>query len=200
MALKRAGRRKLAPEIVAERQAVMSALQSVVQMLGGIVGPHVEVTLHQLSGPQDALAADQGLTVLSGGGRHLRAAKVVFRDRDGEPYAVVRVSADLSQFEVAHAWLGLLLQPLQQAGVLAADRPQMDLLMQDIIRDAVRLTGKPLAMMNKQEKIAAVRAMQHRGLFIAKGGVEQAAGALGVSRYTIYNYLEAVRQENDRTD
>jgi predicted transcriptional regulator YheO len=36
--------------------------------------------------------------------------------------------------------------------------------------------------------------MQQRGLFIVKGGVERAAAALGVSRYTIYNYLEALRQ------
>jgi hypothetical protein len=35
--------------------------------------------------------------------------------------------------------------------------------------------------------------MMQRGLFIVKGGVERAASALGVSRFTIYNYQEALR-------
>ncbi|MNG32588.1 hypothetical protein D3C84_1186390 [compost metagenome] len=47
--------------------------------------------------------------------------------------------------------------------------------------------------MNKQAKVEAVRIMQERGLFIVKGGVEKAASALGVTRYTIYNYLEQLR-------
>jgi predicted transcriptional regulator YheO len=49
--------------------------------------------------------------------------------------------------------------------------------------------------MNKQAKVEAVRVMQERGLFIVKGGVEKAAAALGVSRYTVYNYLEQLRGE-----
>lgn len=198
MATQRASRRKLAPEIVAERRVVLEALHSVVQMLGGVAGTHVAVTLTELNGPRDALASQHGQAVLNDGGRHLRVATTVFRDGDGVPYAALRVSADLSQFELAHAWLGQLLQPLQQAGVVVAEPPEMDGLMQEIIRDAVRLAGKPLVLMNKQEKIAAVRTMQQRGLFIVKGGVEQAAGALGVSRYTIYNYLDALRQELPR--
>lgn len=42
--------------------------------------------------------------------------------------------------------------------------------------------------------IQAVQAMMQRGLFIVKGGVERAATALGVTRFTIYNYLEALRE------
>jgi predicted transcriptional regulator YheO len=36
--------------------------------------------------------------------------------------------------------------------------------------------------------------MQRRGLFIVKGGVERAAAALGVSRFTIYNYMERIKR------
>ena len=50
-----------------------------------------------------------------------------------------------------------------------------------------------LGKMNKKAKVEAVRVMQERGLFIVKGGVEKAASALGVTRYTIYNYLEQLR-------
>lgn len=32
-------------------------------------------------------------------------------------------------------------------------------------------------------------------MFIVKGGIEKAAAALGVTRYTIYNYLDEIRDE-----
>jgi len=51
--------------------------------------------------------------------------------------------------------------------------------------------------MNKKAKLEAVRQMQDRGIFIVKGGVEKAAKALGVTRYTIYNYLEEIRQSQN---
>jgi hypothetical protein len=35
--------------------------------------------------------------------------------------------------------------------------------------------------------------MFDRGLFIVEGGVEKAAEALGVTRFTIYNYLDAAK-------
>lgn len=239
---KRVRRRKLAPEIIAERRAIMGALHSVVQMLGTIIGPHVEVVLHDLTTPESSVAAlanghisqrevgasilegprqDQGFTRLSeelatrgaavhtvvgayptitGDNRRLKSSTVILRDSDGEPFAALCLNADLSQFEMAHAWLGQLLQPLQPTGAVAAAKPEMDVLMEDIISDAVRRTGKPLAMMSKLEKISAVRDMQQRGLFIVKGGVEHAAAALGVSRYTIYNYLEALRQQDSLAD
>lgn len=219
----------------------MGALHSVVQMLGSIVGPHVEVVLHDLTTPEASVAAlanghisnrkvgasilegpreDQGFTRLSeeldtrgvavhtvvdgyatvtGDNRRLRSATVIFRDGAGEPFGALCLNADMSQFEMAHAWLGQLLQPLQPTNTTATGKPELDVLMREIISDAVRRTGKPLAMMSKVEKISAVRAMQQRGLFIVKGGVEHAAGALGVSRYTIYNYLEALRQEDGLT-
>ncbi len=47
--------------------------------------------------------------------------------------------------------------------------------------------------MKKPQKVEAVRQMQDRGIFIVKGGIEKAAAALGVTRYTIYNYLEQIR-------
>ena len=67
----------------------------------------------------------------------------------------------------------------------------MELLMSEIIQASLQRSGQ--GRMNKQAKVEAVRVMQERGLFIVKGGVEKAASALGVTRYTIYNYLEQLR-------
>jgi predicted transcriptional regulator YheO len=71
--------------------------------------------------------------------------------------------------------------------------------MKEIIAESVQRFGKPVSAMGKEEKIHAVDAMMQRGLFIVKGGVERAASALGVTRFTIYNYFDALRQRSADT-
>jgi predicted transcriptional regulator YheO len=73
---------------------------------------------------------------------------------------------------------------------------QMDTLMQEIIAEAVGKGGSA-ARMRREDKIQAVGAMQRRGLFIVKGGVERAAAALRVSRFTIYNYMDQLRRREE---
>lgn len=138
-----------------------------------------------------------GYTTVTADGRTLKSASAIFRDASGVPFATLCLNADVSVFQATHAWLEQMLQPFRQAEAqaaasataVAAAPPQMDALMQEIIGDAV-----PLAKMSKEEKIQAVREMQRRGLFIVKGGVQRAAAALQVSRFTIYNYMEELRR------
>lgn len=132
-------------------------------------------------------------------GRELRSASAIFRDASGQPFATLCLNADLSGFQAAHGWLSQMLKPMVQAAAQPQPQPQhpqesqMDALMQEIISEAVGPGGSAKAM-TREEKIQAVGAMQRRGLFIVKGGVERAAGALGVSRFTVYNYMEQLRR------
>jgi predicted transcriptional regulator YheO len=136
-------------------------------------------------------------------GRELRSASAIFRDASGEPFATLCLNADLSGFQAVHGWLAQMLRPMVapapvsgQAQALPATSsaaPQMDTLMQEIISEAVGPGGSAESM-NREGKIQAVGAMQRRGLFIVKGGVERAAAALQVSRFTIYNYMEQLRR------
>ncbi len=230
--------RRLPPATQLERQQLMKALHPVVQMLGTIVGDHIEVVLHDLTRPEHSIVAiahghvsnrrvgqsilsgpkdDQAFTAakksltkggeaehsivdgyptLTRSGQRLKSSTVIFRDADGEPYAALCLNADLSIVEAAHAWLGRLLHSDRAPQKVLDEPPEMDALMNEIISDAVRRLRKPVSMMNKQEKVQAVQAMMQRGLFIVKGGVERAAAALGVTRFTIYNYLEALRAQS----
>jgi predicted transcriptional regulator YheO len=124
-------------------------------------------------------------------GRTLRSATAVFRDADGAPFASLCVNADISGLAAAQAFLDQLQPLLQPAAVAAAEPADMEVLMAQIIQASLARLG--VGKMTKHAKVEAVRVMQERGLFIVKGGVEKAAAALGVSRFTVYNYLEQLR-------
>ncbi len=60
-----------------------------------------------------------------------------------------------------------------------------------MIADVERELGAPLAGLSREDKQAAVRMLDTRGAFLLRKAVEDIADAMGVSRITIYNYLNA---------
>ena len=51
--------------------------------------------------------------------------------------------------------------------------------------------GAQLAELSREGKQAAVRLLDARGAFLLRRAVDDVADAMGVSRITIYNYLNA---------
>ena len=54
--------------------------------------------------------------------------------------------------------------------------------------------GGPLPSLAREDKQRAVRLLDERGAFILRRAVEDVADAMGVSRITIYNYLNAIHR------
>ncbi len=55
--------------------------------------------------------------------------------------------------------------------------------------------GGEVSTLSRDEKQQVVRMLNDRGAFLIRGAVEEVADLMGVSRITIYNYLNATRRE-----
>jgi hypothetical protein len=64
-----------------------------------------------------------------------------------------------------------------------------------LIAQVERDLGAPLAALSRDDKQRAVQSLDDMGAFTLRRGVEDVADALGVSRFTVYNYLNAVHGE-----
>lgn len=62
-----------------------------------------------------------------------------------------------------------------------------------LFEQAVAVVGKQAATMSTEEKTELVRVLENKGAFQIKGAVDQVAMLAGVSKYTVYNYLQKVR-------
>ena len=67
----------------------------------------------------------------------------------------------------------------------------------DILRMAEREIGAPANEWERAEKQRVVRMLDERGAFLLRGAVDDIAQIMGVSRITIYNYLNALESESD---
>ena len=63
-----------------------------------------------------------------------------------------------------------------------------------LIESVERELGDSLPNLSRTGKQAAVRLLYERGAFLLRKGVEDVAAAMGVSRITIYNYINAMEQ------
>ncbi|GAB3968126.1 helix-turn-helix domain-containing protein [Streptomyces sparsus] len=73
--------------------------------------------------------------------------------------------------------------------VLAVRLPHLSDSLDHLLADLERRHGKPLRELDRKTKQTVVRILETRGAFSVRHGVETVAGALGVSRFTVYNYL-----------
>ncbi len=65
----------------------------------------------------------------------------------------------------------------------------------DRLIDAVETElGGRLPLLSREDKQRAVRLLDERGAFILRRAVEDVADAMGVSRITVYNYLNAIHR------
>lgn len=78
--------------------------------------------------------------------------------------------------------------------VIAVRLPQLSDSLDHILAAMERRHGMPLADLDRKTKQSVVRTLEARGAFSVRHGVETVAGALGVSRFTVYNYLNRERE------
>jgi hypothetical protein len=91
--------------------------------------------------------------------------------------------------DVVLAWRG--------RDAVAVRLPQLADSLDRILASMERDHGKPLAELDRRAKQRVVRTLEARGAFAVRHGVETVASALGVSRFTVYNYLN---RENAGSD
>ncbi|MFE1763583.1 helix-turn-helix domain-containing protein [Streptomyces angustmyceticus] len=80
---------------------------------------------------------------------------------------------------------------------VAVRLPHLSESLDHILAELQRRHGMPLAELDRRTKQSVVRILESRGAFSVRHGVETVAGALGVSRFTVYNYLNRENAAKD---
>ena len=86
--------------------------------------------------------------------------------------------------------------PLVYDGVLVAAvrLPALHGALERLIDAVEKELGRRLPDLNREQKQRAIRLLDERGAFTLRRAVEDVADAMGVSRITVYNYLNAIHR------
>lgn len=66
----------------------------------------------------------------------------------------------------------------------------LDRMIETVERDA----GAEFALMDRSQKQVAVRTLDEQGAFLLRGAVDRIARSMGVSRVTLYSYINALER------
>ena len=184
-------------EVVIHELSERSADSSIVAIENGHVsgrkagdGPS-HIVLEQL-GQEDPDAEDQiGYLTRTPDGKILKSSSIYIRDGQGKIAAILGINFDISALQMFENALHEIISP-DQHEQKEPERITLNVadLLDDLIRQADELVGKPVALMTKDDKVKAIRYLSNSGaLLITKSG-DKIAKHFGISKYTLYSYLD----------
>jgi uncharacterized protein YqgV (UPF0045/DUF77 family) len=140
-------------------------------------------------------------------GNHVDAAVSAFTERDLTVELGPFSSVSGGSLEAIGDAVGAMVIDAMRAGAtninvqVAADADRLGSItlhdaLEGMMRAAERELGSESSEWNREDKQRVVRMLDERGAFLLRGAVDDIATAMGVSRITIYNYLNAINSSD----
>ena len=126
-------------------------------------------------------------------GRVLKSTSVLFRNKKGDPIASLCINLDITPYQtIEHVLHGITHYNTDEQHTEHFSNDINEIL-ESLIQECEQEIGKPIASISRDEKVLMVRKMDERGAFQIKRAAPLIAKRLGVTRYTVYNYLNESR-------
>ena len=127
-------------------------------------------------------------------GRILKSSTFYIRDDDGSISYIFSLNYDITAFTAASTAIQSLIATKDNLPDLTGDSPRqithnVNELLDLLIEQAVAQVGKPVAMMNKDDKVAVVQYLDHAGAFLITKSGDKVSSYLGISKFTLYSYM-----------
>ena len=182
----------------------LSHVESSIVMLEGDVthrkigGPATNYLLKLLREGGDKAANSANYKTVLPDGRILRSSTIFIRDDAGKIVGSLCLNQDLTDFIVARNLMeeGTSFGPPDVEPPKETFAQDISEVMESVVDTEVSLFQKPVAYMQKEDKLGIVARLEQKGIFAVKNAVEYEAECLGVSNFTVYNYLKEVRGKN----
>ena len=130
-------------------------------------------------------------------GKILKSSTVYIRDRKGRVSAILAINYDISRLILMEE----ALHDLTSTGEEIPSEPEritnVSDLLDELIQQSVALVGKPAAVMNKEDKVKAIQFLSQNGAFLITKSGDKVAKYFGISKYTLYSYIDMNKQEGN---
>ena len=127
-------------------------------------------------------------------GKILKSSTIYIRDSRENVIAILGINYDISRLLMVED----ALRDLVSTGEPTQSEPEkitnVNDLLDELIQQSVALTGKPAALMNKDDKVRAIQFLSQNGAFLITKSGDKVAKYFGISKYTLYSYID-MKQE-----
>lgn len=129
-------------------------------------------------------------------GRILKSSTIYLRNQQGVPVGLFGINYDITDLIMAQHSLQAAISSPQPSSEMQAGAStggeictNVTQLLEQLIAAADQHVAKPVALMGKDDKTAAIQFLDAKGAFLIKKASEKIAKHYHISKYTLYNYL-----------
>jgi len=127
-------------------------------------------------------------------GKELCSSTIFLRDAAGQAFACLCLNTDVSLWsQLARALPAVLPEGADAGGAADGSEeefvPHVADLAASAVSRAIAEVGVPVELMRKEHRVQVVKNLDAAGFFLVQSSVGYVAKALGVSRFSVYNYL-----------
>ena len=132
-------------------------------------------------------------------GRLIKSSTVLLRDADKKVAGAMCINMDTTVLSEAAVLLSGVFRGIGEARQKLSKEEEIGACpgghIEEIADELIEriLGGREAAAMNREEKVLAIRFMEQKGLFLIKGVVDKVAARMGISKVTVYSYLDEIR-------
>ena len=129
-------------------------------------------------------------------GKKVKSSSALIRNLDGEVVGMLCVNCDLTTSYLLQDALNDFL-PLSASEAAAAEEEQQEQGVLSIVDELINniIGTKAVGSLKRKDNLEMIRFMDEKGIFLVKGAIDKVAEAMGVSKVTIYSYLDDVREK-----
>lgn len=128
-------------------------------------------------------------------GKKIKSSSALIRNPEGEVVGMLCINYDLTlSYLIKEEVLGFLPELTQdEMPVDDDDLPNQDVMtiIDELIDNIIR--NKDIENLKRKDNIDLIRFMDEKGVFLVKGAIDKVAESLGLSKVTIYSYLDEAR-------
>ena len=124
-------------------------------------------------------------------GKILKSSTVYIRNSKGKVSAIFSINYDISKLLMVESAVRDLISTGEETQQTEPEKiVNINDLLDDLIEQSVALVGKPVALMNKDDKVKAIRFLNQNGAFLVTKSGDKIAKYFGISKYTLYSYID----------
>lgn len=129
-------------------------------------------------------------------GKLLKSSTLYIRDNSDEIRYILSINFDISAMLVADNAIKAFIKSENDIKHSEPERIPQNVteLLDELISQSVKLIGKPVAYMSKDDKVQAIKFLNDSGAFLITKSGDKIAQYFQISKYTLYSYLDIKKQ------
>jgi len=133
-------------------------------------------------------------------GRLLRSSSVCIRDENGQPLVLFCINYDFTELSLATSIMmdfTSIQSVSQYRNGIQTIYSNVSEMVDHLINESVAFVGKPVALMDREDKVKAIKYLDEKGALSVKKSGDKVSQFFGISKYTLYSYLNITEKEDE---